>query len=63
MTRAHVTLLGPCFKTGQVDSYHYTTDYGPHIVLVRKPVERIRVIIRPAHTGNVTTKLGHADQL
>lgn len=35
MTRAHVTLLGPCYKTGQVDSYHYTTDYRPHIMRTR----------------------------
>ena len=65
MTRAHVTLLGPCFKTGQVESLpqHHRLWALVSVDRTQPSTERIRAIIRPAHTGNIITKPGHASQL
>lgn len=53
MTRAHVTLLGPCFKTGQVDSLpqHHRLLALETVTRTQPPTERIRDIIRPVNTG------------
>lgn len=65
MTRAHVTLLGPCFKTGQVESLpqHHRLLALDIVKRTQPPIERLRAIARPANTGNRTTKPGNAKRL
>lgn len=58
MTRAHVTLLGPCFKTGRVDSLppHHRLLAPLAASRTQPSAGHNRAIIWPAVTGYKTTR-------